>query len=279
MKSYLVIKDKIKKLNVYYVINQGEYMNNYTNDFQSQKNKFDRNDSYKNIETLKFKLKEFCDTIYQFSDFEIEEIKRIQSIINNRVKHNDDSAGSIYLDENYILDDCLKYAVDDDFFQKYLHEKEVNYKLNQALNFEIKSLILQKKKAISNYDVANAVKISDKITGVSIKIQEQKNKINDIKNDVLNRETEFYNKYLILLQDISNYISTKKAKKIDPKTYDNNINVYFILQKLLFFIKKNYEKNIDDVIHVLNSDTNFKGILGEVFDDVLYELTYVGTNS
>lgn len=253
-------------------------MNNYNEGVQSQSIESNIDSNGKNIADVTFRLKRFYDTIDRFSNFEIDEIKRIQEILNQsqiKVVDNHDCKDQC-VNENII--DFLRYAFDDDTYFEYLQLKEDVYKINQSLNFELKSLIIQKKKAIENYDVARAIKIGDKIINVSLKIKKQRDKISDINNEINSTEKKFYNDYLSLLNDISSQVGTKKLTKIDFNKYDKNVYRYFLIQKLIFYIVTNELKNLDAVVYVLKTDNSLKNLLKDVVDDVLQELIYVGTN-
>lgn len=279
MKSYLEIRNKITKLNAYYVINQGEYMNNYKNELHSQGVEYITNEKFQNVESLVFMIKRFFDTINEFSNFEIEELKRIQEIKNFPKSVEEDIQDYMYLSDKDNIVDFLKYAFDRDTYSQYLQLKADNYKINHSLNFELKSLIIQKKNAIENYDVAKAIKIGDKITQVSLRIKNQKDKIAEINNQIKMVENDFYNKYLTLLNDVSDHVGTKKSSIIDSNKYEEKVYRYFVIQKLIFNFTKNEYNNLQDIVYVLKTDSSLKKLLEDVIDDLLLELSYVGTNS
>ena len=277
---YSQIKEKILKLNTFYVINQGDYMNKYKN-FEPQNKKFeDFIDLQEKEQALTIKLREFfvSDALYKFSNFEIQEISRIKSILNNLVNPSDNTNDSIYLNDLDLIGDFLKFAFDKETFDSYVAKRNAIFQENKKLNFELKALMLQKKKMIDNFDLKSAIKISEKVNDVVCKIKTQRESVGELKSSIKSSEIDFYQNYLDFLNNISKN-TIIKSKIENPDVTHKNVLDYFKINKFIFFIQSSIKDvQMEEVIKVLKADKFFESKMGDVLDDLMYGLMYVGTN-
>ena len=258
------LKQRMIKSKFYYVINQGEYMNKYT-DIKKQESI----ESQDEKQSLITRVIEYClsKEFFRFTNFEIEEIEKVAKVIDSFDEGDpelQDILGFVFEDDEYSL---IKSKID-------VYDKELS-----ALNFSLKSLNLQRKELLSNFDLSKVVKLGDKIFNINEKIhniEEDKLKVDKY---VLDCYSDFYNKYLDLLKYISENISANIKNKIDDKKFGKKILDFYKFNKFFYFINS-VVKDIDIQMLILNLTHNkeFAKFFGDKVDLVKNKLAYVGTD-
>ena len=276
MLSFLDIKKKILKLKFYYTKNQGEYMNNYKQKLIVK----GKDDSYDKMKEIIMRLKEifFGDALYKFSNFELIEINRIKELLVN-LSHNLLNHDSEFVHMSVYDQKLLSLILCKEDFDNFLHTKCDLEKENQTLNFKLKSLNFEKRELINKFNLSGLVKIGDKITDIKDKLKNQTDKIIDFENNINNIINEFFDKYLSMLNDISDSVMTTNAKVKSIKNADGKILSYYKINKFIFYI--NSIKNeivFDSFVEILKDDKDFLSFFEPDFAYVVNEVIYVGTN-
>jgi len=93
-------------------------------------------------------------------------------------------------------------------------DKDFSNNLN-SINFELNSLNLQKQKALSDFDIAYAVKLNDKITSLNEELSKKNAEITKYNNQIIEKEQNYNNRYQELVKDIKNENFDKNAKMLD----------------------------------------------------------------
>ena len=279
MKVYSEIKNKLLKMKYYYVANQGEYMNNYKNTKNINYDEvIDQNDK---LESLALNIKNvfFDQMLFKFTNFEMNEIKRINEIIetNNIDNFVDDNQ---LLGEKDVIKNILSFAFDQDEIVKFNEYRVQKIKENRALNFAMKSMLVQKKQLIENYNISGVLKLSEKLSEAESKINNQRLEIQQINKDLIAIENSFFERYLDLLNDVSNNVLKSKNTRDILKNYDTKIIFYFKINKFIAHINDiKSEYSINEIINFVKNDSYFRDVFGEYFSYLLDELVYVGTDS
>jgi len=268
MIDYFQIKQKVIKLNAYYVFNQGEYMNNY---------KFSNNQQLDNDEIIilidKIKNIVINKSIFELSNFEFGEINKVKEILleKSEMKNN--------LNEVDEIIDFEKFAFEENEILNYESIRKNLHNEMQALNFSLKSLSLQKKYMLDNFELTNAIKISDEINEILSKIEKIKNEIMKINSEILENELSFFEEYVQLLNDISENKLILNNKTKLPKNYNERVINYLKINKVVFYIILFKDKvSIDELIEIIANENTFKEFFGDVFETIIYVLRNVGTN-
>lgn len=276
MKIYSEIKNKLIKIKYYYVANQGDYMNIYKNAIYDEL--IDQNQK---LDSLTVNIKDifFDQILFKFTNFEMDEIRRINEIIENNIIDN-------FVDDNYLLGekdvikDILTFAFDQEEIAKINEYRMQKSKENRALNFAMKSMLIQKKQLIDNYNISGVLNLNEKLNDIESKINAQRLEIQQINKDLIAIENSFFEKYLDLLTDVSNNVLKSKKTRDILKNYDEKILYYFKINKFVAHI--NYIKNdysINEIINFVKNESYFKNVFGEYLSYLLDELAYVGTDN
>jgi hypothetical protein len=198
--NYLQIKTRIAKLNAYYIKNQGEYMNNYkkvsTNQLEEMMN------IHYDLVVLVDIVKNYCSSrkIFEFSGFDLKEIDSTKNIIESLGDFVEVSSNDEYLDEKDNVLMLHSYVFSDKERHYYNELASKVKKENDAYNFALRSLNLQKKYSLEECDLASVIKIGDEIIRLKKIIADHKNKIVNINNEILQKEKAliFSNKNIVL---------------------------------------------------------------------------------
>lgn len=249
-------------------MNQGEYMNNY-------KILDDENTLNKIVEKLS-KLKElfFGDALFKFSNFELDEIKRVTAIVDKLKSFKDyDNKNN---NDEIIINKFIFNKLDYDRFSKCLD----NYlRDSKSLNFALKSLTLQKKKMLNEFKLPEVVKISENLNETQKKLDVVNDNILNFKKELVNEELIFFEKYIEFLNDISKNTIVKSRKKLIEDKINSNMIDYFKMNKFIYFIKIIKDESIDKYIELIKEDKELKAFFGERFSDLINGLMYVGANN
>jgi hypothetical protein len=124
------------------------------------------------------------------------------------------------------------------------------------------------------------LKLNEKMNDVESKINDQRLEIQQINKDLIAIENSFFEKYLELLNDVSNSVlKTKNIRDIEKK-YDKKIIAYFKLNKFIDYIDRiKNDYSINDIMKFVENDSYFLDMFGEYLSDLLNRLAYVGTDS
>ena len=153
-------------------------------------------------------------------------------------------------------------------------EKEYSDSLN-AIDFEINALDAQRKQAISDFDIAYAVKLNDKINALTNEFEKKQSEIIKYNNDIAEKEKEYQENYAKLVADI-------KEKNIDNATKQSELIAKYGTKALanytknqVFAVLDNYMANKDKSkrIEVLTSSA-LKDALGSNYEEAYKK--YVG---
>lgn len=275
--NYLQIKTRIAKLNAYYIKNQGEYMNNYkkvsTNQLEEMMN------IHYDLVVLVDIVKNYCSSrkIFEFSGFDLKEIDSTKNIIESLGDFVEVS-GNEYLDEKDNVLMLHSYVFSDKERHYYNELASKVKKENDAYNFALRSLNLQKKYSLEECDLASVIKIGDEIIRLKKIITDHKNKIVNINNEILQKEKAFFDDYISLLNDIADNKLKFNKEGLVARFSDNVIAVYKA-KKLIEYVKSiNKDMSIDDLIVVFH-DQSLQKTLQDMQEKLYLFLDYVGTDS
>lgn len=277
MIRFLEIRNNIVKLNACYILNQGESMNNYKFTEGREINELNID---KKVEKFIFNLKNYLNNLYKVSTFEMEEKDRINKKIQNKFESiNVGDNNSIYLNENNSVHIDEYEIFENDQLKKFTTIKNQCDIENKELNFALRSLLMQKKYYLENFDLSKAVKIGDKVTTITNKIINQKEKIRNINEEILEIENDFFNKYLSFIVALENSAIVIDKKLNYPKDFPKGVVDYYRINKILYFLESYLKEiNVEEIIKILNTDLLFKNSIGDVFESIIIKLRNVGTD-
>lgn len=153
-------------------------------------------------------------------------------------------------------------------------EKDFNDSLN-AIDFEINALDAQRKQALSDFDIAYAVKLNDKINALTSEFEKKQSEIIKYNNEIAKQEQEYKENYDKLVADI-------KEKNIDNASRQSELVAKYGSKALanytknqIFAVLDNYlaGKDKNKIISILTS-SNLKDALGSNYDEAYKK--YVG---
>ena len=162
-------------------------------------------------------------------------------------------------------------AFDKDELNTYIAlDKELSDNIN-ALDFELNTLTMQKDRAIADFDVAYAVKLSDKINKLNEELIKEQNEVLKYNNEIVDKEKKYLDNYNELVSDIQN------------KNLDKNVDVFELVSKYGKQAVENYKKNMlyealdnffagvdkDEVFAIISENENIKEVLGDNLKEVL----------
>ena len=176
----------------------------------------------------------------------------------NIVVNNPDAFCNEEIDEFHLLDNKISGEID-------------------AIQFEINSLVMQKQSALDNFNIAQAVKINDKINSLKIKLANKQSEISKYNNDISKIEQDFassYEKMKEMIEGGHNKDFHDVEKEFGKELVDKyKVNLFYVeLEKIL----QNLDK--DSIKNLLDND-KFKSILGSYYQDVLKRFENVGADN
>lgn len=153
-------------------------------------------------------------------------------------------------------------------------EKDFNDSLN-AIDFEINALDAQRKQALSDFDIAYAVKLNDKINALTSEFEKKQREIIKYNNEIAKQEQEYKENYDKLVADIKekNIDNASKQSELVAKYGSKAMANY--TKNQIFAVLDNYlaGKDKNKIISILTS-SNLKDALGSNYDEAYKK--YVG---
>lgn len=140
-----------------------------------------------------------------------------------------------------------------------------------ALDFELNSLNIQKEQALENFDIAYAVKLSDKITKLNEELLEEQNKVLKYNNEIAEKEKKYLDDYNKLVSDIQNKNVDKDVKIMDliSKYGKKALDTY--KKNKLYEVMDNYFAQVgaSEVVEFINNNPELQQALGDDLQDIL----------
>lgn len=148
-------------------------------------------------------------------------------------------------------------------------DKEYSDTLN-AINFELNSLGQQKQKALSDFDIAYAVKLNDKINSLNAELAKKTAEVIEYNNKIVEKEADYKNKYDEFVAEIQSENFDNNAKLIDlTAKYGENVLKDYKANRI-FDLLDSYFSTMgqEEVMDVLN-DSSFKSAVGGDLSQIL----------
>ncbi len=148
-------------------------------------------------------------------------------------------------------------------------EKDYNDSIS-ALDFELNALNAQKNKALSDFDIAYAVKLNDKIASLTKEYDEREQEIIEFNNDIAKKEKDYLDKYNSLVSDIQNTNFSNSIEKNELVTKYGSKAVSSYIKNQVYELLDNYfaNKSKDEIANIL-SDERLKTALGSNYQDAV----------
>jgi len=211
-----------------------------------------------------------------------EEIIRFNNKLQALIKklhlgdlYNGSNLISVYDGKNIIINNLD--AFDNEQIDYYSELDRDLTHLLEAVQFELNSLNMQKQSALDSFNIAQAVKLNDKINALKEKQASNHLKITKYNKEIADIEQEFVESYEKMLS---------KTKKIDVDRLKELEKIYGV-GVVKFYKKNQLFKGIDEMLSVFDQDTKtkilennqFKSILGDLNDEFIEGQKNVGANN
>jgi len=194
----------------------------------------------------------------------------ISKYFNDARQSSSDNALKRGLSRSSIVINQLN-AFDKDELNAYMTiDKELTDNLN-ALDFELNTLNLQKEQALSNFDIAYAVKLTDKINKINEDLLEEQNKVLKYNNEIAEKELKYKAQYDELISDIKNENIDKDAKMVDMIAKYGKQVVDTYKQNKIFKVLDDYFAGMSnmEITEAIFTNEKLKSVLGDDLQVVL----------
>lgn len=229
---------------------KNEGINKINNDFEKQRNNLSQDvlDLQSSYENNKRSIKDY----FQEARLEVEDNANKQGI----------SRSSIVINQKDAFD-----AMELDNYNRL--DKGYSEDLN-ALNFQLSSLSQQKNKAISDFDIAYAVKLNDKIADIDKELAKKQDEILKYNNDIAKKEQTYKDNYDKLVRDINNdnFQNNTKLMELVAKYGANAVNSYKT-NRINDVLDAYFAKLTKDEIKNVLNNSELISVLGSSYQDVV----------
>ncbi|MBE5738286.1 MAG: hypothetical protein E7354_00925 [Clostridiales bacterium] len=216
------------------------------------------------IENQRVSLEKNRDTLKKSKEDAVNEVSSSYDAIRNNASNDALKRG---LARSSIVVSILDAFNNDEIETLNRIGKEYGDSLN-AIDFELNALESQKQKAISDFDIAYAVKLSDKINQLNDEYSKKQQEIIKYNNDISEKEKEYQDKYNSLVADIQNKNISNATKQSELLSKYGSKVISNYTKNQIFNVLDNYlaNKSKSDRISILSSDS-IKDALGSFYEE------------